>query len=58
METTITFLFKEGNWMFDLRLNYRMGLKLIETCAIRMTDKARVLAMTLNKSKKNLKWMT
>lgn len=54
--TTITFLFKEANWTSDLRLNYKMGLKPIQTISIVGTiEKVGILVMTLNKLKTNIK---
>lgn len=43
--------------MSDIRSNYKMGSKTIETYVIGITYKAGMLAMTLNNSKPKLKWM-
>lgn len=55
MGTAATILLSEGKCTFDLRSNYKMGLKLARTSLWGTTERAGVLVMTLNKSKSDPK---
>lgn len=57
MGNIATFLFREENYTYGLRSNYKVDSKNVGTFKVGTIDKARVLIVTLNKLKLKQKKM-